>query len=85
MPRPKSSTPPAYRLHKPRGLAVVTIDGQDHYLGAYGTEESRAKYDALLTEWLANGRRFLPQNPAVAAGISVKQLVSCYLTYAKEY
>jgi integrase len=48
---------PAYRLHKARGLAVVTIDGRDHYLGPYGSAESREQYDRLIAEWLANGRR----------------------------
>jgi hypothetical protein len=49
---------PSYRLHKPSGKAVVTIDGRDFYLGKHGSAESRAEYDRLLAEWLANGRRF---------------------------
>jgi hypothetical protein len=37
MPRPKGSfkSVPSYRLHKPSGRAVVTIAGQDRYLGAH--------------------------------------------------
>ena len=26
---------PSYRLHKPSGQAVVTLDGRDHYLGPW--------------------------------------------------
>jgi len=28
---------PAYRLHKARNLAVVTLDGRNHYLGPFGS------------------------------------------------
>jgi integrase len=48
---------PRYRLHRPSGLAVVSLSGRDHYLGRHGTPESRAEYDRLVAEWLANGRR----------------------------
>jgi hypothetical protein len=47
---------PTYRLHKPSGQAVVTIDGRDFYRGKYGTSQSRDEYDRLITEWLTNGR-----------------------------
>jgi integrase len=50
MPRRKSGEPPKYRLHKARNLAVVTIDGQDHYLGGYGSPESREKYAVLIAQ-----------------------------------
>ena len=36
---------PSYRLHKPTQQAVVRIQGRDFYLGRYGTEASREKYD----------------------------------------
>ena len=32
---------PSYRLHKPTGQAVVTLNGKDHYLGRHGTRESK--------------------------------------------
>jgi integrase len=48
---------PTYRLHRPSGRAVVTLNGIDKYLGRYGTPESRAAYDRAIGEWLANGRR----------------------------
>ncbi len=51
---------PSYRLHKPTGSAVVTLDGRDVYLGKYGTPVSRAEYDRILAEWLVNGRRLPP-------------------------
>src|ERR1051325_1836834 len=40
---------PTYRKHI-SGQAVVTIHGVDHYLGRYGTAESRVKYRRLIAE-----------------------------------
>jgi integrase len=47
-------------LHKPSGLAVVTLGGKDRYLGRYGSPESRATYDRLIAEWLAGNRQREP-------------------------
>ncbi|AMV40475.1 hypothetical protein [Planctomyces sp. SH-PL62] len=52
MPRNSSRTP-SYRLHKPSGQAVVTIDGRDIYLGIHGTDASRAAYDRERGRWPA--------------------------------
>lgn len=41
---------PKYRLHKASGQAVITLKGKDQYLGKYGSEESRAKYRAIVSE-----------------------------------
>jgi integrase len=73
---------PSYRLFKPRGLAVVTIDGRDHYLGKYGSAQSKAEYDRLIAEWLANGRR-LP--PAPGADLSVNELIAAYWKHVEAY
>jgi integrase len=58
----KQPVTPAYRLHKPSGQAVVTLNAKDHYLGKFGTPESHALYDQLIARWLANGRQ-LPPDP----------------------
>ena len=52
-----STRVPKYRLHKPSGLAVVTLSGRDRYLGRHGSPESKAEYERLIAEWLQNGRR----------------------------
>ncbi|HMN95966.1 MAG TPA: site-specific integrase [Phycisphaerales bacterium] len=41
---------PSYRLHKPTGQAVVTIDGRDRYLGAHGSPESHQRYAQALAD-----------------------------------
>jgi hypothetical protein len=47
---------PKYRHYKPKNLAVVRIDGHDHYLGKYDSAETPEKYHRLLAEWLAGGK-----------------------------
>ena len=65
---PRTTKPPAYRLYKRTGQAVVTLNGQDHYLGLHGTALSRKAYDVLVGEWLANGRRMPEPTQAQRAG-----------------
>jgi hypothetical protein len=43
---------PSYRRHKPTGQAVVTLTGEDYYLGRWNTGGSRAVYDRLIGAWL---------------------------------
>lgn len=47
---------PSYRLHKSSGRAVCTINGIDHYLGRFGSRESKAAYRRLIQEWEATGK-----------------------------
>jgi hypothetical protein len=49
----KSRRTPKYRHYKPKDLAVVRIDGKDHYLGKYDSPESREKYHRLVAEWIS--------------------------------
>jgi len=51
---PKIRRKPAYNLHAASGQARCRIDGKDHYLGVYGTQESRDRYDDLIAEWVVN-------------------------------
>src|SRR5262245_43573547 len=46
----RKSHQPAYRHYKPKNLAVVRIDGRDHYLGRYDSPESRQRYYELLAK-----------------------------------
>jgi integrase len=69
-----SARTPSYRLHKPSGQAVVTLNGRDIYLGLHGTKTSKAAYDRAVAEWLANGRRVEPRHEATVSEIIVKYL-----------
>lgn len=79
------STPrstPSYREHKASGQARVTINDKTHYLGRYGTQASRDRYDCLIQEWLASGRS------AAFGGIdrlTVVEVIAEYTLHAVEY
>jgi len=82
MPKLKSDRVPSYRKHKQSGQAIVTLSGKDHLLGKHGTVESRAKYDRLIAEWLADGRRLNVRNQE---GVKVSRVLAEFLAYANGY
>ena len=73
---------PSYRLHRPSGQAVVTIAGQDIYLGPHGTSASRQEYDRKIAEWLAAGR---PRSSVPRQDLSVVEICAAYWEFAKRY
>jgi integrase len=74
---------PSYCLHKASGQAVVRIDGKDHYLGRYGSPESKAEYDRLIGEWLLGGRQ-TPRRDEPPS-LSVSQLLLRYWQFAEQH
>lgn len=89
MPRLKKGSLPTYRHHKARGLAVVTIDGHDHYLGPFGSPASKQKYAALIRAWQE-------RQEAQGAGVSdeplrpngqptINELILAYLKHVERH
>ena len=81
---------PKYRLHKPKGLGVVRLNGRDIYLGKYGSEESHAEYRRVIAEWLAAGgnrshRDGVRFSTSQDESIAINELVLRYLRFAKGY
>jgi integrase len=74
---------PRYRKHKSTGQAVVSLDGQLIFLGRFGSAASREKYDRLIAEWLANGRRRPPKPDDLP--LTVVELISAYRKHAQKY
>lgn len=74
---------PSYRHHRPSGQAVVTINGRDFYLGPWDTDLSRAEYDRITGEWLANGRSLSIREKF--PDLRICELVVAYLDFAKGY
>lgn len=82
---PRRSNPiPTYRLHRATGQAVMTVknpDGtrRDIYLGKYGTPESKAEYERLLTEI-----RTTPSVPITArtGGATVNECLVAFIRHA---
>lgn len=81
----KRSRVPAYRLHKPSGQAVVTLDGKDVYLGRHGSQISRAEYDRLVAEWLVNGRRLPSGQSEEVEALTVEDPIVQYWEFALTY
>ena len=74
---------PKYRRHLHSGQAVVTLNGQDHYLGPHGTEVSKQEYDRLVGEWLAHGRQSdAPFNPQP---VTINQIILEFWEHAQRY
>ena len=73
--------PPAYRLHKASGRAVVTL-GRDIYLGEYNSPESRLEYVRLLAEWYVHGGT-LPKSQG--HDLTVVELAAAFMRYAKDH
>lgn len=83
---PHNGRIPKYRLHKASGRAIVTLDGRDFYLGMYGSEESRAKYDRLIRQWLDGGRQLRdPANDGAVAGPTLAEIMLKYWEHAMVY
>lgn len=80
MPSTSASRVPSYRRHKASGQAVVTISGKDIYLGKWNTKASKAEYDRLIAEFLANGRRLQDSND-----VSVVEVLNAYRKFAHGY
>lgn len=74
-----SKKKPSYLLHKSTGQARVRIGGKDHYLGRYGSPESRDRYDDLIAEW------FSKQGDLSGYLLTVDDLSLVYLQYAGQH
>ncbi len=82
---PKTPRVPKYRLHKARNLAVVTLDGQNHYLGAFGSPASHAAYNAKIAEWTRKKSLGPAADAPAAEAYTCGRLALDYLAYAKTY
>jgi integrase len=76
---------PRYSKHRASGQAVVTLSGQDFYLGPHGTKASKLEYDRVIAEWLARGRQPVPSGDEETGEITVVELILAYKRYAEGY
>jgi integrase len=84
MPKLKKDADPKYRLHRRSGQAMVTLSGLDFSLGAFGSDESKSRYNRLVAKWRDNGRVALREwrheeaAPRRLEGPSIETLVARY-------
>ena len=71
---------PSYRRHA-SGNARVTINGQDHYLGKYGTKASREKYNRLIAEYKASQK----SKAFGKAALLLQDVILAFMRHAKDY
>jgi hypothetical protein len=86
MPGPRKQ--PSYRRHKARNCAVVTINGKNHYLGAFDSPESHEKYAQLISEWHRNGTPTPPtvaNNSANDRPLLINDLLLAYFKHVQLY
>ncbi len=79
---------PKYRLHKGSGQALVQINRDRIYLGTYGSEESKEKYERLVSEWLSNGRPRVSRptaDPHAKTDLTMNELILAYWHFAESY
>ncbi len=69
---------PKYSLHKSTGQARVIIDRRHHSLGAFGSPESKERYDELVEAWLS-------KQDIDDITLTVDELVILSVNHAKEY
>ena len=77
---------PKYRHHKGSGQAFVQVKGKRHYLGRYGTPDSKERYARFVAELAASP----VEDPAVvppkaAASLTVVELADAYHEFCKGY
>ncbi|MCL1894896.1 MAG: site-specific integrase [Holophagaceae bacterium] len=82
----KNPKPPKLCCQKKKSgnLAYVSLNGTKHYLGRYGTLESKEQYLRLISEWTA-----IEKSPAKSkvkdVTITVNELVAAFLDHAENY
>ena len=76
---------PGYLRHKATGQARVRIDGTDHYLGKFGSEESRRKYGELIAKY-AGGVPIDPfKQSGQKSGLTIAELMLVFLRHAEAH
>jgi site-specific recombinase XerD len=86
-----TSKVPSYRLHKPTHQAIVVIKGRTFYLGRYGSLQSRAEYNRIIGEWLAQGGGLPPDRPRSSAAsgpgadLRICELIAAYFRHAERH
>jgi len=84
MGRPRNPVP-KYLHHKPSGQARIRVAGNDIYLGAYGSPESKREYNRISAELEANAPIAAVGNTKSKAAktVTVAELVKAFWLHAK--
>ena len=83
MPSKPHSSPPTYRHHKARNQAFVQFQGRRIYLGTWGTEKSRERYQQFIATRWVKPEAVLPTIPP-GDSITVVELAAAFWTWAAD-
>ena len=72
---------PSYRLHRPSGKAVCTVNGRDVYLGVHGSKESKGAYRRLIAEYCSAAEPALFGRPIES--LKIVEMVIMFLKVSK--
>lgn len=75
---------PSYRRQKQKrrsDQAFVVLNGKRHYLGPYGSPQSKAAYQKIVAEWLVGGGELPPE----ADDLTVMELLARYWKWAEKH
>ena len=75
---------PRYTKHKASGHAVVKLGGKLHYLGPFGSSQSKRKYQRIVGEWLTADRNPAPVGAEIGE-LTIVELLARYMPYAKRH
>jgi integrase len=76
---------PGYCRHKPTNQAYVNLDGQVVYLGEYGSEKSKQRYNQLKAEWLLNRKSKATRQAVRSKAVTVSDVCNAFLDHAATY
>jgi integrase len=77
---------PAYGRHAGRDLARVVIDGKHIYLGPYGSDDSKAKYEQVVRKFLTDrAAAEMKARVEISTDLRMIELVNAYLKFARGY
>lgn len=82
---------PTYVASQAIRSSRVRINGKDHYLGPFGSEESRVRYCQLIVQHASGGvaTDSKPVDPFAApnnpdAGLTINELVLAFMRHARQ-
>ena len=75
---------PTYRHHKGSGQAFVQVQGKRHYLGKWGTADSKERYARFIVALADNPALLAPPGPP-PADLTIIELADAYWTHAQGY
>ena len=76
--------PPRIYVHVPTNRDRIRVNGKDYYLGAAGSEESRAEYARLIAELVATGQAGPANARTSAPSFTVVEVLSRWTTHAEK-